>query len=174
MTRPKQRPTGVERVWPEGLLIVSKTDAKGLITYANRVFCEVAQYSEAELMGQPQNIVRHPDMPRCIFKLLWDTIQAGHELFAYMVNLAKSGDHYWVFAHVTPTFDAEMKIVGYHSSRRLPRREAVDAVVPLYRDLAAIEARASSPKQGLEESMSALNAVLQAKGVAYDEFVLSL
>lgn len=174
MTRPTQQPTGVERVWPEDRLIVSKTDAKGIITYANRTFCEVAQYAEAELMGQSQNIVRHPDMPRCIFKLLWDTIQAGQELFAYMVNLAKTGDHYWVFAHVTPTFDRDMNIVGYHSSRRVPERKAVDAVVPLYRDLTALEARAPSPKQGLEESMSALNAVLQAKGVAYDEFVLSL
>ncbi|MGE4529065.1 MAG: PAS domain-containing protein [Rhodospirillaceae bacterium] len=174
MTRPTQRPTGVERVWAEDRLIVSKTDAKGIITYANSTFCEVAQYTEAELMGQPQNVVRHPDMPRCIFKLLWDTIQTGQELFAYMVNLAKTGDHYWVFAHVTPTFDQGMRIIGYHSSRRVPRREAVDAVVPLYRDLTAIEARAPSPKQGLEESTSALNAVLQAKGVAYDEFALSL
>lgn len=174
MTRPTVPPTGIERTWPETELIVSKTDTKGIITYANRVFCDVAQYAEDELLGQNHNVIRHPEMPRCVFKLLWDTIEAGEEIFAYVVNQAKSGDHYWVFAHITPTFDCDMNIVGYHSSRRVPRREAVDAVVPLYRDLTAIEARAPSPKQGLEESTSALNAVLQAKGVAYDEFALSL
>lgn len=174
MVRPKARPTGVERAWSAADLIVSKTDTKGIITYANQTFCQVAQYDESELVGQGQNIVRHPDMPRCVFKLLWETIARGEEMFAYMVNLAKSGDHYWVFAHVTPTFDAKMRVTGYHSSRRYPKREGVDAVTGLYRELCAVEARGPDPKTALAASSAALDAYLQSRGVAYDEFVLSL
>ncbi len=174
MARPRVQPTGVERRWSDTTLIVSKTDTKGLITYANNTFCEVAQYAESELIGQGQNIVRHPEMPRAIFKLLWDTISLGNELFAYIVNLAKSGDHYWVFAHVTPTFDAKMRITGYHSSRRYPKREGVTAVTGLYRDLCAIEAKGPDSKTALAASSAALDAYLKSKGVAYDEFVLSL
>lgn len=174
MARPKVSPTGVERTWPESGLIVSKTDTKGIITYANETFCKVAQYAEAELIGQSQNIVRHPDMPRCIFQLLWETIANGEEMFAYMVNLAKSGDHYWVFAHVTPNFDAGQRILGYHSSRRVPRREAVEKAANLYRELRAAEARGGDPKSGMAAGRAALDAHLNASGVAYDEFVFSL
>lgn len=174
MVRPKAQPTGVERPWSQSDLIVSKTDTKGIITYANLTFCEVAQYDEGELVGQGQNIVRHPAMPRSVFKLLWETIARGNEMFAYMVNLAKSGDHYWVFAHVTPTFDENMRITGYHSSRRFPKREGVEAVTGLYRELCAVEAKGPDPKAALAASSAALDAYLQSKGVAYDEFVLSL
>ena len=116
------RPTGVERTFGQDEIIVSKTDLKGRITYANRVFLQVAGYTEREVLGAPHSLIRHPDMPRSVFQLLWDTIQGGREVFAYVVNLAKNGDHYWVLAHVTPTFDDAGKIVGYHSMRRLPAR----------------------------------------------------
>lgn len=174
MARPTLRPTGIERTWPEDEIIVSKTDTKGIITYANRVFCAVAGYTAAELEGQNHNIIRHPDMPRCVFKLLWDTIAAGEEIFAYVVNQAKNGDHYWVFAHVTPTFDAEMRIVGYHSSRRVPRKEAVAAAKALYADLLAIEARHASPKDGIAASTAALRSLLKSNNLDYDAFVFSL
>ncbi len=174
MARPTVSPTGVERTWPEHLLIVSKTDTKGIITYANEVFCEVAGYAAGELEGQNHNIIRHPDMPRCVFKLLWDTIAAGEEIFAYVVNQAKTGDHYWVFAHVTPTFDAGMNIIGYHSSRRVPRPEAVATAKALYRDLLAIESRHASPKDGLAASLAAVGQLLAAKKLGYDEFVFTL
>ena len=174
MARPTLPPTGVERTWPADRLIVSKTDTKGIITYANEVFCEVAGYTPAELEGQNHNIIRHPDMPRCVFKLLWDTIAAGDEIFAYVVNQAKNGDHYWVFAHVTPTFDSQMRIIGYHSSRRVPRRDAVAKAKALYKDLLAIEARHDSPKAGLAASLAAVGDVLKAGNLGYDEFVFTL
>ena len=110
--------TGVERTFGDDEIIVSKTDTKGRITYANRVFQQVAGYTEDELLGKAHSIVRHPDMPRCVFKFLWDTIGAGNEVFAYVLNKAKNGDHYWVFAHVTPTFDDHGRIISYHSNRR--------------------------------------------------------
>ena len=94
MARPTIKPTGVERFFDDDDIIVSKTDLKGKITYANRVFSQVSGYTEPELIGQPHNLIRHPDMPRCVFKLLWDTVQDGREIFAYVVNLCKGGDHY--------------------------------------------------------------------------------
>ncbi|MEK9753939.1 MAG: PAS domain-containing protein [Rhodospirillaceae bacterium] len=86
MARPTLPPTGVERTFEPGDIIVSKTDLTGVITYANRTFCKVAGYDERELVGQQHNIVRHPDMPRCVFKCLWDTIVTGKEIFAFVVN----------------------------------------------------------------------------------------
>lgn len=166
--------TGVERFFDPDEVIVSKTDLKGRITYANRVFQRVAGYSEAELMGAPHSIVRHPDMPRCVFKVLWDTLGAGQEIFAYVVNRARNGDHYWVFAHVTPSFDTSGKVIGYHSSRRVPERSAVDKVVPLYRTLLDIENRNPDRKAGMEEAFATVVGLLKEKGIGYDEFVFSL
>ena len=100
------KPTGVEAPYTEDELIVTKTDLKGHITYANDVFLRLSKYPPDEVFGAPHSLIRHPSMPRCIFKLLWDTIQAKKEIFAYVINMAQNGDHYWVFAHVTPTLDA--------------------------------------------------------------------
>lgn len=92
--------TGVERTFDPDQFIVSKTDLKGRITYANKVFLDIADYTEAEILGQPHSVIRHAHMPRCVFRLLWERIQTGREIFAYVVNAAKNGDHYWVLAHV--------------------------------------------------------------------------
>jgi PAS domain S-box-containing protein len=174
MNRNASRPTGIERRFDDDEIIVSKTDPTGRITYANRVFLRVSGYSEAEVLGQPHSIIRHPDMPRCIFKRLWDTIASGEEIFAYVVNLAKNGDHYWVLAHVTPTFDAAGKIVGYHSNRRTVEKHAVETVTPLYAKLRAEEARHDNRKTGMEAAAAALDGLLREKRTPYDEFVLSL
>ncbi len=115
--------TGRERFFDQDEIIVSKTDLKGHIQYANRVFMRVGAFEDREVMGAPHSILRHPDMPRCVFKLLWDRIQEGHELFAYVLNRANNGDHYWVLAHVTPSFDGSGNLNGYHSNRRVPNRE---------------------------------------------------
>lgn len=166
--------TGQERFFEADEVIVSKTDLKGRITYANRVFQRVAGYSEAELLGAPHSIVRHPDMPRCVFKLLWDRLAAQREIFAYVVNRARNGDHYWVFAHVTPSHDAEGRVIGYHSSRRVPERSAIAAVVPLYRSLLDIENAHADRKQGMAAALGTVTALLAEKGIDYDEFVFTL
>ncbi|MDA8231959.1 MAG: PAS domain-containing protein [Magnetospirillum sp.] len=168
------RLTGVERTFGADEIIVSKTDPKGRIIYANEVFLRMAGYTEAEILGKPHSIIRHPEMPRCVFKALWDTIEAGREIFAYVLNRSKNGDHYWVFAHVTPTFDASRTIVSYHSNRRAPRRDAVDKAKALYGELLAIENRHADRKAGMEASTKALLDKLSAIGVPYDEFVFSL
>lgn len=167
-------PTLKEARFGEEEIIVSKTDPKGRITYVNQVFLKIAGYEEHELLGQPHNIIRHPEMPRSVFKFLWDTIGAGNEIFAYVKNMTKAGDFYWVFAHVTPTFDASRRIVGYHSNRRTPERAAIGSIEPLYADLRAEELRHASPRDGLESAVKKLGDVLRDKGVAYDEFVFSL
>jgi len=168
-------PTGVERFFEDDEIIVSKTDLKGKITYTNRVFLRIAGYDERDLLGAPHSIIRHPDMPRCIFKLLWDTIQAKKEIFAYVVNMAKGGDHYWVFAHVTPSIDESGNILGYHSSRRVPDRRILDGtIVPLYKSLLAEEQKHADRKKGLASSYGMLANLLSEKGMEYDELVFSL
>lgn len=161
--------TGTESHFAPDEIIVSKTDPRGIITYANEVFIRVSGYSEEELLGAPHSIIRHPDMPRAVFKLLWDTIQAGHEIFAYVVNRAKNGNHYWVLAHVTPTFGKGGAIVGYHSNRRVPARPALAKIIPLYGQLLAEERR-----HGMAGSTRLLHDLLAKLGSTYDAFVWSL
>ncbi len=155
-------------------IIVSKTDIKGHITYANRVFCRVASYCESELLGKPHNIIRHPDMPRCVFKFLWDTIQSGNEVFAYVINATKYGDFYWVFAHVTPTFNDAGSIIGYHSSRRVPDRSVVSKIKGLYKMLLAEERKHRNPKEQWRASLPKLIDFLQEQGKTYEELIFSL
>ena len=170
-----RKTAGVEVHFGSDEIIVSKTDLKGAITYANRLFIELAGYTEAELIGQPHSIIRHPDMPRCVFKLLWETIAQGREIFAYVVNRCRNGDYYWVYAHVTPSFDSAGSIVGYHSNRRLPDRSIVqDIVVPLYANLRAEEQRHSNRKAGLQASSDMLSGLLAERGMDYDEFIMTL
>lgn len=174
MHTPHPTPTGIERTFGEHELIVSKTDLTGKITYANDVFLRVSGYREAEVIGQPHSLIRHPDMPRAVFKLLWDTIGSGREIFAYVNNMARTGDHYWVLAHVTPSLDARGQVVGYHSNRRVPDREAVKVVQELYADLRQEERRHDDRAAGLARSTALLQHVLADHGLAYDEFVFSL
>ena len=174
MAKYKVQPSGRERFFPENDIIVSKTDLKGHITYANRVFLDIAGLSEDEALGEPHCLIRHPDMPRCVFKLLWDTIGAGSEIFAYVVNMAKNGDHYWVLAHVTPTFGPDGRITGYHSNRRTPRREAVKEIEPIYRTLLAEEAKHAGKLDQVEASTKLLLDVLASVNMKYDEFAWSL
>lgn len=169
-----QHLTGNERTFGEDEIIVSKTDLKGKITYANEVFLRIAGYTEEEVLGKPHNIIRHPDMPRCIFKLLWDTIEAGREIFAYVINRAKNGDHYWVFAHVTPTFDDNGKIIGYHSNRRVPDRTVLTTIKGLYQTLLNEERKHRNPKDQMAASMPMVLDLLKSKGMSYEELIFSL
>lgn len=167
-------PTSREVFFAEDDIIVSKTDVKGRIRYANRTFYRISGFSEGELDGQPHSIIRHPDMPRAVFKLLWDRVLGGEEVFAYVKNLTKTGDHYWVFAHVTPSFDRDGAIDGFHSNRRVPRRQALDALQPLYDALTRIETSHANAKQGLAASHQHLADFVAAQRKSYDEIVLSL
>ena len=153
----------------ESEIIVSKTDTKGRITYGNELFLKLAGYAEADILGKPHNIVRHPDMPRIIFKKLWDFIQSGKEINAYVVNISKNGDYYWVLANVTPSYDSNGNIVGCHSVRRKPTQRALNVIKPLYKRLVN-----SEKSGGLDASSKILNNLLEKNGDRYDKFILSL
>ena len=149
--------------------IVSKTDLTGKITYGNALFIKMSGYDESEILNKPHNILRHEDMPAIVFKLLWTRIKEGKEIFAYVKNKTKNGDFYWVFAHVTPSFDLNRKISNYHSVRRKPSAKALEAIKPLYASLLQKEKNG-----GMAASEAVLNQLLKDKGLSYDEFILSL
>ena len=173
--RGDQHLTGVERHFPADDLIVTKTDLKGRMTYVNRTFLEIAGLTLDQALGAPHSIIRHPAMPRCVFKLLWDTIGAGREIFAYVINRAMNGDHYWVLAHVTPSFGPAGEITGYHSNRRVADPKLVSEVItPLYAELCRIEEAQADRKAGMAAAHAALVAKLQQAGVSYDQFFFSL
>ncbi len=174
MPKPAIQTTETEVTFAEDEIIVSKTDPTGRVTYANDVFLRVAGFEEKEVLGEQHSLVRHPDMPRCVFKLLWDTLATGQEIFAYVKNMAKSGDFYWVFAHVTPSFGPDGKVVGYHSNRRLPDRSAIVKIEPIYRDLLAVEQKSSDRKAGMIASHKTMVDLLSSNGVTYDQFVHAL
>jgi len=174
MSRLSIRPTGRERPFHDDEILVSKTDLTGKITYVNDIFARVSCYARGELIGAPHSIIRHPAMPRGIYQLLWEQIQAGREIFAYIVNLCKNGDHYWVFAHVTPSFGAQGEIVGYHSNRRTAPRAALQEIERLYAEMQRIEAAHEKKRDAAAAGLTHLNDVLATRGVSYDEFVWSL
>jgi PAS domain S-box-containing protein len=149
--------------------IVSKTDKKGLITYGNDKFIEMSGYTESELLGAPHNILRHEDMPKIVFKLLWDRVQSKDEIFAFVKNKCKNDDYYWVFANVTASLDKDGKIIGYYSVRRKPNPEAIKAIIPIYEELLAQE-KAS----GVEVSSKKLQSILNQNKVTYDEFIFNI
>ncbi len=126
----KPHPINEEYEFTKGL-IISSTDLKGIITYANRKFCEIAGYSKNELVGSNHNIIRHPDMPKAAFKELWKTIKSGKEWTGIVKNLRKDGRHYWAYSHITPVY-SDKKISGYTAARRPASSEEIAEIAPLY------------------------------------------
>jgi PAS domain S-box-containing protein len=160
-------PRNNEKIFDANTLLVTKTDTKGIITYANRAFMEIVELSEDQLLGRPHNIIRHPDMPKIIFKMLWSYIKSNQEIHAYVKNLCADGSYYWVMANVTPSF-YDKKVIGYHSARRKPSKESLDFIIPLYKQLLAAERSG-----GIAASEKMLNDLLAEKGMEYDQFILS-
>lgn len=153
----------------ENDFIVSKTDLKGRITYCNKIFMDMAEYTEDELLGQPHSIIRHPDMPKAVFKYLWETIAKKEEVFAYVVNKTKGGNDYWVYANVTPSLDERGNLIGYYSVRRKPNPKALEIIKPLYEQMLDVQ-----QSTGVEASFKILTDILEKKGVGYDELIISL
>ena len=122
-----------EYIFKKGL-IVSSTDLKGTITYANRKFCEISGYTKEILKGTNHNIVRHPDMPKTTFQELWDTIKAGKEWTGVIKNLRKDGRYYWVYSHISPILVDE-EIMGYSAVRRPASATEIEEIIPIYKKL---------------------------------------
>ena len=161
--------TATEKVLNEDDFIVSKTDTRGTIVYCNEIFAQMAGYSFKELIGANHNLIRHPDMPKLAFKILWDRIQAKEEFFGFVKNLCADGGYYWVYAYFTPDLDTNGNIIGYTSVRRKPPQSAIDQIMPIYKTL--LDAERSG---GVESSMKILNELLDKYDFEYNEFVINL
>lgn len=169
MQNRKVTPTNNEIVMDENDFIVSKTNTKGILTYCNEIFIEMAGYEESELLGKNHNIIRHPDMPKVAFKLVWDTISKGKEFFAFVKNITSAGDFYWVFTHISPDYDQNGTITGYTSVRRAPNRSAILSITPLYKQMVQAENNGS-----MDSSGKILFDFLDQNNIGYEELILSL
>ncbi len=138
-----------QREYPlrDGMTIVSRTDPQGRISFVNADFIEASGFAEAELMGQPHNLVRHPDMPPQAFEDMWRTLRGGRPWTGLVKNRRKDGDHYWVVANVTPLFNGEV-LSGYLSVRTVPTRAQIDAADAAYRAISAGSASGLSLREG--------------------------
>jgi PAS domain S-box-containing protein len=149
--------------------IVSKTDLQGRITYVNKIFMDMSEYSEDELLGKPHNFIRHLEMPKGIFKLLWEMIKNKDEIFAFVLNKTKNSNAYWVYANVTPSLDENGRVIGYYSVRRQPNEKALEIIKPLYAQMLKAEQNG-----GIDASIKILTNLLKEKGVSYNEFIISI
>jgi len=158
------KPTNRESPFSLEELFFSTTDRKGFIQYGNNVFIRVSHYGADELVGQPHNKIRHPDMPRCVFRLLWETILKGKPIAAYVKNMAKDGSYYWVMAYVAPIKD------GFLSIRMKPSGPLFERVRGVYEELAAVEKEADdaglSRVQSMDAATKKLEAILGSLGIA--------
>jgi PAS domain S-box-containing protein len=166
-------PTDKEIVMREDDFIVSKTDLKGRITYGNKTFIEFSGFDEKDILGVQHNLIRHPDMPRAVFKVLWGSIQEGKEIFAYVKNICRNGSFYWVIANVTPSLDEAGNVLGYYSVRRKPHPRAIPVISDLYRKMLDEERRAGT-RDAIAASNKVMEKFLNEKGMSYEHFVLSL
>lgn len=154
--------------------IVSKTDTRGRITYANRIFMDICGFAESDVLNVQHNVIRHPDMPRGVFRLMWNTLKAGDEFLGFAKNLCSDGGYYWVFANITPDYDKDEKLQGYYSVRRQPPQSALDVLMPVYKEMLAIE-KQSSTKDAPDKSIAYLvDVVSQAGAKNYNSLVLNL
>lgn len=172
-SRRNQVPIDVEMVLDPDVLIVSKTDPNSLITYANPEFCCYSGYREQELLGKPQNIVRHPDMPRAIFDLMWSHLRQEQEFFGYIKNRCKDGGFYWTFASVAPVYE-NGRHTGYISARRCPSRHALAVLEPIYTLMRSIEHQHTVKEEQIAQSSAELWCAINKEYSSYAEFILSL
>ena len=146
--------------------IVSKTDYRGNILYANDTFCEVTGYTRNEVLGAPHNILRHPDMPSAVFFLMWQSIQKGNNICALVKNLAKTGEYYWVSTNFEIHTDPSLKTPTYIAYRRSVSAQAIKSIEPLYETLLGIE-----KKHGVEASLLYLQGYLDERHSTFDELM---
>ncbi|TNB61592.1 PAS domain-containing protein [Campylobacter helveticus] len=149
--------------------MTSKTDLKGDIIYANADFLKYAGYKMDEILYKPHNIVRHEDMPKTVFKCLWDYIVEGNEIFAFVKNKAKSGDYYWVFANITASFDEKRNIINYYSVRRKPNPKAIPIIESVYKTLLEKEREG-----GIKEGVKTLMELVGSYKMTYNQLIFDL
>jgi len=120
-------------------IIVSQSDLKGFIIYANPIFYKIAGYTYGKLIGENHNIIRHPEMPKAVFKLLWEQLENKQEVYCFIKNRAKNNRYYWVFAYIRPSLNKDGTIRNYISTRRAISNKAKAIIEPLYQNLLEVE-----------------------------------
>lgn len=149
------------------VLIVSRTDIHGIIEYVNGDFCKVSGYKAEELIHHPHNMIRHPDMPGVIFKLMWERLKNNKDIFAVVKNLSKNGDYYWVTTHFEiRRHPADNHVTGYVAHRRPADAHLIDEITKLYTTLRDIE-----NSDGLLASEEYFNNFLNGKNTSYDQYI---
>jgi PAS domain S-box-containing protein len=161
----KPAPIDVEREVTSIDMIVSKGDAQGNITYTNPIFMKISGYSQGELLDKPHSILRHPDMPKAIFKFLWDNISEGKEVNAYVKNLCKDGSYYWVFAQVRMAKNPDGSFRNYVSTRKSMSEGAKAEISELYATMLEAE-----KAEGIDASVKVLESYLTQKGHSLTTF----
>ncbi len=167
-----ERPVPIDKEvsWDKTKTIMSKTDRFGTIEYANEVFIDVSGYEDYELMSQPHNIIRHPDMPKVIFKVLWDNLKKGNNYHAIVKNMAKSGRYYWVITDFDISKDEKGNIVNYFARRKaVPQEVITKHIEPLYKRLLQIETASS-----MEASEKYLIGYLEEQNKTYVDFIMEI
>jgi PAS domain S-box-containing protein len=167
ITRPI--PTDIQIKVDAKRMIVSKTDVKGKIIYGNEYFCELAGYKESELISSPHNIIRHPDMPKAIFHLMWQHLKSGRNITAVVKNMSRNGNYYWVITDFDIKRDNHGYIQHYIAFRQAAPTHVIVEMEKLYKKLLEIE-----ESHDMEASTAYLNAFLEEKRVNYDQFITSL
>jgi PAS domain S-box-containing protein len=162
-------PTGKEIKLSPNRYIVSKTDTTGKIVYGNDYFTEISGYKESELIGQPHNILRHPDMPKAIFYLMWEYLKNGRNIMAVVKNLAKNGNHYWVTTDFDIKRDRSGNVRHYIAFRQAAPKHVVKEIEAFYQRLLEIE-----KEHGMEASIEYLNGFLEERNMNYDQFIEDL
>jgi len=149
--------------------IMSKTNPKGIIEYANSYFIDISGYEEFELMGQPHNVIRHPDMPKVIFKIMWEELRKGNNMNAFVKNLAKDGRYYWVIVNFEIQYDENGEVKSYIANRKAAPSHAISRVSKLYNKLRAIEIN-----QNVTVAYKYFKGLLEEEQKDYDEYIASL
>ena len=167
-----ERPTPIDKEvnWNKSQVVISETDVYGRITNVNDVFCNVCGYSPEEMIGQPHSIIRHPDMPKLVFKLLWDNLKVGNNFIGVIKNLAKSGEYYWVITDFEMRRDATGNITHYIARRKsVPKAVIENYVAPLYETLLKLE-----KVGGMELSTRFFKNYLAKQGKDYIDFIIDV
>ena len=159
-------PTDVEHEVRAVDVIVSKGNEAGDITYANPIFFKLAGYTQGELLDKPHSIIRHPDMPKIIFKFLWDNLKAGKNVNAFVKNLSKDGGFYWVFAQVRVALNPDGSFRNYVSTRKIMTENARKVIEPLYAELLAAEGSDGD----MDASLKILESFLADNGASLETF----
>ena len=165
------KPTPVDReivLDPKDVLL-SITDLKGNIEYCNDEFVEVSGYEEYELVGSAHSIVRHPDMPKVVFKLMWDRLEKEDNIVAIVKNMGKTGRYYWVMTDFVVRKDANGKATGYKAFRKPAPKKAIEVVIPFYKKLKEIEEH-----RGIDAAFNFFNGFFDGKNTNYDDFIENL